>query len=249
MDTPASDRDQDLEKSSSSSTFSEDQYNEETMDEHHERSTTPKIRAISTLKLAMSEMFPQNSNNESMSIQIPESDVVRGAIHFLGDLFCEFNDSISQNNSKTSRNSSNLSYKEHENEYIDAQKFVYFLEEKFSLFGYTTHEINQLFIELRPQTPAPAQLHSNNTGSAKNILYANNKLLSIHFTDFNTIIHQFYTAKFKEMLNGKSMFKQEDIHQLLLHSIKSKLQVSINDIVYNQIQAFPAITIRIELPM
>ncbi len=149
---------------------------------------------------AMNNAIDSNKNNGILRESYSKCDVVRAAILRLGELFCEFNDS------KTSKNSSNLSYKEHENESIDANKFVKFLEDKFSLYGYSTKEINQLFIYLKAQTPNTIKLNDNN-------------VLTVHFEEFNVIIHQFYTTKFID----KIFYQKHDIHQLLLHSIKSKL--------------------------
>ena len=226
---------------SSSSTFSEDQYDERINMLHNDRaeSATPKITAMSSLRQAMSNMmesanaFTLDSNgNKSSNIGFPECDVVRAAIHHLGDLFCEFNDSISSisKNSKTSKNSSNLSYKEHENESIDTNKFVKFLEDKFSLYGYSTQEITQLFMDLKPQTPS-FNLTNNST---KNIIdpTTTNKNLTIHFTEFNVVIHQFYTTEFKSLFVAKVSYQKEDIYQLLLHSIKAKLQVCLSLIIH-----------------
>ena len=232
--------DHEADDKSSSSTFSEDQYDEKIdMVLHTERaeSATPKITAMSSLKQAVSNMVEQSSfeliGNGTMirnkNMGYPECDVVRAAIHYLGDLFCEFNDNISSisKNSKTSKNSSNLSYKEHENESIDNTKFVKFLEDKFSLYGYSEQEINQLFIDLKPRTPS--LLSTSSPSKNKNHGYKkHNKpppVNNIHFTEFNVVIHQFYTSQFKTMFVAKTSYQKEDVYQLLLHSIKAKLQV------------------------
>eukprot|EP01083_Nonionella_stella_P312590 1118646_1 len=198
----------------SSSTFSEDQYNDASVVHEIERahSTTPRIRAMSDVRLAMSSILDNNGGPNSN--RFPSCDLVRAAIHHLGDLFCDFNESLSAN-SVLRKNSSNLSYKEHENESMDATTFIAFIEDKFHIYGYTVQEINQLFITLRPQTPL--HISSRNT-------HKQHRSLTIHFTEFNVVIHQMYTAKFKSILSEKTSYQQHHIHRLLLDSISHQLQ-------------------------
>lgn len=212
--------DQDIEKSASS--FSEHHYTQSLPPYTRTISGTPQIKAMSSLQLAMSTMMESAQNQTEMEVGVPKKGMVRAAIHYFGDLVCEFNDGLSASSkaskqSKSSGASSNLSYKEHEHESIDSEHFTAFLETKFSLFGYTTIEIRRLFLELNPQTPLNAKGDFNGP-------------LTVHFTEFNPIIHQFYTAKFHMIFAEKSVYQQSDIYQLLLLSIKSKLQVPLHSL-------------------
>lgn len=172
----------------------------------HDTEHTFEITAMSSLQQAMSALMETASLNQNASAEIAcsEDEVVRAAIHQLGDLFREFNDSISSTPISAASKHRSVSYKEDENESIDANQFVAFLEDKLSLHGYSTQEVNRLFFELKPESTQ--------------------KLLTIHYTEFSPMIHQFYSNEFKSRTAEKPLYQREDILQLLQHSIKSKLQ-------------------------